>query len=81
MEPTSLVAVHKKEAVQWHQRLGHPSYGSLSTSSSLCGFEINKEFCAFCDVCHKAKQTRNTFPLSDSKEARPFGLIHCDLWG
>ena len=81
MEGASFMAVHKKEAVLWHQRLGHPSYGSLSTLSSLYGFELHKELCDCCDVCHRAKQTRNSFSLSNSKAIRPFGLIHCDLWG
>ena len=37
-------AMYKEEAVVWHQRLGHPSYGSLFTLSSKHGFELNKEF-------------------------------------
>jgi len=71
-------AVHKEDAIIWHQR--HPSYGSLFTLSSEHGFELNKRFYECCNVCHRAKQTRNSFPLSDSKATRPFGLIHCDLW-
>ena len=72
-------AVHKEDAIIWHQR--HPSYGSLFTLSSEHGFELNKRFYECCNVCHRAKQTRNSFSLSDSKATRPFGLIHCDLWG
>lgn len=34
-----------------------------------------------CDVCHKAKQPRNIFPISTSRAQCPFEIIHCDLWG
>ena len=74
-------AMYKEEAVVWHQRLGHPSYGSLFTLSSKHGVKLNKEFYECCDVRHRAKQTRTSFPISHSRANRPFGLIHCDLWG
>jgi len=81
MEGTSFMAVCKQGGALWHQRLRHPSYGSLSPLSSLYGFEVNKGLCDCYDVCHRAKQTRNSFSLSYSKAVWPFGLIHCDLWG
>ncbi|GJR98638.1 ribonuclease H-like domain-containing protein [Tanacetum coccineum] len=34
-----------------------------------------------CDVCHKAKQTRKPFPLSDHKSTQIGQLIHLDVWG
>lgn len=34
-----------------------------------------------CDVCFRAKQTRDVFPLSTHTATSSFGLIHCDLWG
>ena len=34
-----------------------------------------------CDVCYRAKQTRNRFPISDNKASELFELIHCDIWG
>lgn len=33
-----------------------------------------------CDVCHRAKQTREPFPLSDHKTESIGDLIHCDVW-
>jgi len=77
----SLVAVHSKEAVLWYQLLRHPSYGILTTWCSSYGFKISKGLCDRCDVCHKAKQTRNYFSLSESRVIWPFGLVHCDLCG
>ena len=74
-------AIKKVGPEKWHQRLGHPSHGSLAPSSMICDFKLNKEFLKCCDVCHKAKQTRNSFPLSESRASKPFDLIHCDLWG
>jgi len=29
----------------------------------------------------RAKQTRETFSLSDNRSMEAFGLIHCDVWG
>jgi len=35
----------------------------------------------YCDVCQRAKQTRNKFHVSDFRASHAFELIHCDLWG
>ncbi|GJX28138.1 hypothetical protein Tco_0236217 [Tanacetum coccineum] len=34
-----------------------------------------------CDVCHKAKQTREPFPMSDHKTSVIGELVHLDVWG
>ncbi|GJT60874.1 ribonuclease H-like domain-containing protein [Tanacetum coccineum] len=34
-----------------------------------------------CDICHKAKQTREPFTLSDHKTTVIGELVHVDLWG
>ena len=77
----ALTATKNEDPVRWHQRLGHPSYGSLVSLSTICGFKLNKELLNCCDVCHRAKQTRNRFPLSETRASKPFELIHRDLWG
>ncbi|KAK3005699.1 hypothetical protein RJ639_017625 [Escallonia herrerae] len=64
----------------WHKCLGHPSPQvtklvlviNLKKSSGI----LNKS----CDVCQRAKQTRDTFPLNDHRALDIFELIHCDLW-
>jgi len=76
VEATSLVAIRKQEAGLWHQHLRHPSYGSLSVLSQLYSFELNKGLGDGYDICHRAKQTHNSFPLSNSKAIRPCELIH-----
>ena len=72
-------AIQHKEALLWHQRLGHPSIGSLIALSVDCGFQLNKTSFECCNICHRVKQTRSTFSISDSHAARPFAQIHCDL--
>lgn len=39
--------------------------------------EISKS----CEVCQRAKQTRDSFPTYKHKASAIFDLIHCDLWG
>ena len=34
-----------------------------------------------CETCHRAKQTREPFPLSDHKSETVGELVHLDLWG
>ncbi|XP_071695532.1 uncharacterized protein [Rutidosis leptorrhynchoides] len=64
----------------WHARLGHPSdqvLNVLKTKLSLKG-DLNTEPC---EICHKAKQTRLPFPLSEQKTTSLGDLVHLDLWG
>ena len=56
-------AIQDKEALLWHQCLGHPSIGSLTALSADFGFQLNKTSFECCDICHRAKQTRNKFLL------------------
>ncbi|CAA7018786.1 unnamed protein product [Microthlaspi erraticum] len=65
----------------WHRRLGHPSDRVLShLPYSICTVK-SAENDAVCDVCFRAKQTRDSFHESDNKAAGIFDLIHCDVWG
>ncbi|GJT01644.1 retrovirus-related pol polyprotein from transposon TNT 1-94 [Tanacetum coccineum] len=63
----------------WHRRLRHTSKTKLilipEVKSSIRTFEKP------CDVCFKAKQTREVFLSSDNKVKYCFELIHYDLWG
>jgi len=67
----SYAAFNHKEFSIWHQRLGHPPFDSLFTFSKDYGILLNKDALRCCDVCHKAKQTRHPFSLSDSRADRP----------
>lgn len=71
----------KKELITlWQTRMGHPSPQALQQISHhlQCTFDSNKSVC--CDIYHKLKRWRNTFPLSDNKPTAAFDLIHCDIW-
>ncbi|GJX19485.1 ribonuclease H-like domain-containing protein [Tanacetum coccineum] len=65
-----LVCYVSKEV--WHNRLGHPA-----NSLNLSNLDHNSP----CEVCHKAKQTRDSFPISDHKSVALGDLIHLDVWG
>ena len=64
----------------WHRRLGHPAFSVLSVLP-MCSGVLNKDSPGHCDVCFRAKQTRDPFPDSLNKAEVCFGLIHVDVWG
>ena len=64
----------------WHRKLGHPAVSVFSTLSELSGVK-NKACSSHCDVCFRAKQTRDVFPDSINKTRKIFELIHVDVWG
>ncbi|GKB97306.1 hypothetical protein Tco_0983443, partial [Tanacetum coccineum] len=64
----------------WHNSLGHPAnqvLKSLKGSLNLSNIDYN----GLCKVFHKAKQTREAFPLSEHKSTVFGELIHLDVWG
>ncbi|KAK2405521.1 putative mitochondrial protein [Trifolium repens] len=65
----------------WHRRLGHPSWKITQLIPSISKSKSSELFNKACDVCLRAKQTREKFPLSNHKASSVFELIHCDLWG
>ncbi|XP_071739397.1 uncharacterized protein [Rutidosis leptorrhynchoides] len=65
----------------WHERLGHPAYQALNELSDKLGFNKINNNAEPCETCHKAKQTRDPFPLSDHKTKSLGDLIHLDTWG
>jgi len=64
----------------WHCRLGHPPSKTMEmltfSNSNKSSFDSKS-----CDICIRAKQTRDSFPLSINKTSEVFELVHCDLWG
>ena len=65
----------------WHKRLGHPSLQVTKLIPGLCLKENNSRMNKICDVCQRAKQSRDKFPISEHKASAIFEMIHCDLWG
>lgn len=64
----------------WHRQMGYPSLKITKLVSNMSSNNNDYENKA-CDVCQRAKQTRDSFPLSDHKATGVFNLIHYDLWG
>ncbi|KAK9749069.1 hypothetical protein RND81_02G100300 [Saponaria officinalis] len=62
----------------WHYRLGH---APLSKLKSLTTLDIHSHGNEICLTCPMAKLTKTPFPNSQTIAARPFDLIHIDIWG
>ena len=81
--PTSNQVNAVKTRCLWHKRLGHPSNDVISMLSHSLGANcgLNKIKDELCEICLRAKQTRNKFPISQSIAKNVFDLVHCDIWG
>ncbi|GJV40274.1 putative RNA-directed DNA polymerase, partial [Tanacetum coccineum] len=64
----------------WHCRLGHPADPVLNVLIDSLNFD-KKDNTGCCEICQRAKQTREPFPLSDHKSKILGDLVHLDLWG
>ncbi|GJX92509.1 ribonuclease H-like domain-containing protein [Tanacetum coccineum] len=59
----------------WHCRLGHPANQVLFILGKQLGFSKSDHISPY-DICHKAKHTREPFPLSDHKSKSVGDIIH-----
>nr|GEY84245.1 ribonuclease H-like domain-containing protein [Tanacetum cinerariifolium] len=64
----------------WHYILGHLADQGLSILDINLGFS-KKDHISPYNICHKAKQTREPFPLSDHNSTFFGDIIHCDVLG
>jgi hypothetical protein len=65
-----------------HHRLGHLCGSRLSTLiKSGCLGPTHDESSFHCKGCHLAKQIQLPYFTSNSHSAKPFDLIHSDVWG
>lgn len=64
----------------WYKRLGHPSEKALKFIPHVSQLSRSKNNRP-CDVCPRARQHMDSFPLSENNTASLFELVHCDLWG
>lgn len=64
----------------WHKRLGRPSEKVLKFIPHVSQLSMSNNNRP-CDVCPRAEQHRDSFPLSENNTASLFELVHCDLWG
>lgn len=65
----------------WHKRMGHPSEKVIKMLSPVSSSNSKGSLNNACEVCFQAKQTRDSFQLSENKTIRIFEKVHCDLWG
>ena len=65
----------------WHRRLGHPSAGVLFSLSECDQFSSTLGEIKSCDICFRAKETREVFNDSINKASDYFSLVHADVWG
>ncbi|GKD62522.1 ribonuclease H-like domain-containing protein [Tanacetum coccineum] len=64
----------------WHSRLGHPADQVLNVLKNDLNLSKNTSV-SVCETCHRAKKTREPFPLSNHKSKKPGELVYLDLWG
>ncbi|GJQ99670.1 ribonuclease H-like domain-containing protein [Tanacetum coccineum] len=64
----------------WHYRLGHPADPVLNVLKDTLQID-KKDNVVCCEICQRAKQTIESFPLSDHTSKRLGNLVHLDLWG
>ena len=65
----------------WHKRLGHPSLQITKLVPEVSVMKSETRLNKSCDVCQRAKQIRDKFPVSENNAKAIFELVHCDLWG
>ncbi|GKE02074.1 putative RNA-directed DNA polymerase, partial [Tanacetum coccineum] len=76
----NMVMTFRVSKLLWHNRLGHPIDQVLSVLKK--DFNIyDNTFVPMCEICQRAKQTKEPFPLSDHKSKTLGELVHLDLWG
>ena len=57
--------------------MGHPAFSVFSALP----FVVSKSNPSPCDVCYRAKQTREVFHDSFNESNECFALVHVDVWG
>ncbi|GKB01641.1 hypothetical protein Tco_0829685 [Tanacetum coccineum] len=64
----------------WHCGLGHPADPVLNVLKNSLNIDKKDNIVCY-EICQRAKQTREHFPLSDHKSKSLGDLVHLDLWG
>lgn len=74
--------VNSTGLLDWHNKLGHPSYKTLVQVLKSCNISVqSNENVFFCSSCQYGKAHKLPFNHSNSKASKPLELIHSDLWG
>lgn len=69
--------------LDWHVFLGHPSASTMQHLKIITNnfSKDDLQLIRDCDVCLRAKQTRNPFPQLNRRTSTLFELVHGDVWG
>ncbi|GKA48096.1 ribonuclease H-like domain-containing protein, partial [Tanacetum coccineum] len=77
----TLISVHKLiNENKCEGMFGHPADPVLNVLKDSLNFD-KKDNTGCCEICQRAKQTREPFPLSDHKSKNLGDLVYLDLWG
>jgi hypothetical protein len=73
----------KSSLSQWHSRLGHPSFSTISQIVNKNGLLIISDttHLSICDVCQQGKSHQLPYPNSLSISNVPLELVFSDIWG
>ena len=69
-----------KDTNVWHNRLGYLSDERFHILRYLYSF-ISAHKPYLCDTCHRAKQRKLSFALSDFITSKIIEILHMDIWG
>lgn len=69
-----------------HERLGHLGVAQIkqvASGDAVTGLQLTDLHSTInaCDTCNKAKQTRSSFPPSQSRASKPLEIVHMDTVG
>ncbi|GKE09567.1 ribonuclease H-like domain-containing protein, partial [Tanacetum coccineum] len=64
----------------WDTRLGHPSDQAVDVLQNELNITKDSKVSP-CGICHKAKKTREPFPISDHQTTCIGEIVHLDMWG
>uniref|UniRef100_A0A803NKT0 Integrase catalytic domain-containing protein n=1 Tax=Cannabis sativa TaxID=3483 RepID=A0A803NKT0_CANSA len=79
--PTALLSHTTNDINNWHKKLGHPSFQTLSKILHKASIPCSLKNLEFCKACKLGKNHRLPYPLSKSRANQPLALVHTDLWG
>ena len=67
----------------WHKRLGHPGQSAMRKVAKVAGLEEDGVVSKMenCEVCAKAKQSRESYKPSTSRAEKKLELVHSDVLG
>lgn len=79
--PCSGLVHTSSPAMQWHQKLGHPSLPLMHALIKQQHLHVSLPSDLQCSCCNQAKSHKLVFPLSETHSTAPFDLVHMDVWG